>query len=171
MIFLDSTNGISLTETSVPACIVALVGISRTQPRENVNISQHHWWAELSLSAGPVDVSCSPGARCALVGSVSPQQGSLRSVKADLRAADFITAPTSFLLWGALFYMLMSPEITRCTHNEKGPHTDTDSCPYTHSVTVCEASQELCAQPVSLSQELIIMAIKGESRGSWKAVD
>lgn len=57
------------------------------------------------------------------------------------------------------------------THTEKGPHTDTDLCPYTHSVTVCWASQELCAQPASLSQELIIMAIKGESRGGWKAVD
>ena len=62
------------------------------------------------------------------------------------------------------------------THNGKGPHMHTNSDPYTHTHTHSlswrvKQHKSRHAQPMSLSGELIIMAMKGEGREEWEIAD
>lgn len=133
-----------MTAARVPACVLsqladraALVGISRMQPTENGDMAQRHRWAELSSSAGRDEVRYSPGARCALVGSVSPQQGSLRTIKAAVTARLYQRTHLLSPVRRSLLHADEAGDHPLYTHTGEGPHTDTGSCPDTHSVTVC----------------------------------
>lgn len=62
--------------------------------------------------------------------------------------------------------------ITVHSHTVKGPHTHTDSGLCTHSLSWCvKRHKSRHAQPMSLSGELIFMAMKGEGRDDWEIVD
>lgn len=145
------------------------------QPKENGDIAQQHWRAELSLSAGRDEASQGQlrfsGVSLTSARLFKEHQGS--HLNRSTRSESSGLYHRSHLLSPARSSRLHADEpgdLPLYTHAEKGPHTDTHSCPYTHSVTVCWASQEPRAQPVSLSQELIITAIKGGSRGGWETV-
>lgn len=62
--------------------------------------------------------------------------------------------------------------ITVHSHTGKGPHRRTDSGLCTHTLSWCvKRHKSRRAQPMSLSGELIIMAMKGERRVDWEIRD
>lgn len=151
--FLDRTNRFSLTEIRGPACIVALVGVSHMQPKDNGDSTGGLSSLSLSLLAGMKWAAAQEHAALSWAPS-HLSKALLRTigavVTADPRAANFTTASASFLLWGVLFSMLMS----RCTLAQRKDLTHIQTRARTHTLChgVLSIARVVCTTSALISK-------------------